>query len=214
MKLFFFDTETSGLPDYKQPSEMPHQPHIVELAALVYDDATGELEHTLHSIIRPDGWTIPDEVAAIHGITTERAMDEGRPEHEVLAEAIELHGRCDLRVAHNESFDQRIMRIAIKRFGDGRPGWQAYTQEHKDTIANAFKARPSYCTMKASTKPCGLPPTPAMVARGMRWNKNPSMAEAYKHFTGNDLADAHSALFDTRACVAVYFAMNPVRAVA
>ena len=196
---------------YKEPSEDPRQPHIVELAALLYDDQTGEQNGHLHSIIRPDGWTIPDDVAEIHGITTERAMDEGRPEAEVLAEFLELHSRCALRVAHNEAFDQRIVRIAIKRFGDRLPGWMGYSQERKDEMADVFKAAPKYCTMKAATKPCDLPPTPAMLARGMKWNKNPSMSEAYLHFTGKDLGeDAHSALFDARACAEVYFAMNPV----
>lgn len=214
MKILVLDSETQGFPLYKEPSEDPRQPHIVELAALLYDDATGELVDQMHAIVRPDGWTIPDEVAAIHGITTERAMDEGRPEHEVLAEALALHATCALRVAHNESFDQRILRIAIKRFGDGLPGWQGYTQEHKDAIADAFKESPKYCTMKAATKPCNLPPTPAMVARGMKWNKNQNLQEAHQHFLGQAFDGAHGARADAEACARVYFAMNPVAAVA
>jgi len=201
MNIIVFDCETTGLPLYKEPSEDPGQPHIVELAALLFDEDTGELVDQLHAIVRPDGWIIPDDVAAIHGITTERAMDEGRPEADVLAEFLELHSRCALRVAHNEAFDQRILRIGIKRFGDGKPGWMGYSQEHKDTIADAFKALPAYCTMKADAK-----------ARGVKW---PKLVEAYKHHTGKDLGeDAHSALFDARACAEVYFAMNPARSAA
>lgn len=194
MNIIVFDTETTGLPDYKQPSEMPHQPHIVELAALLYDDTTGEQVEQLHAIVRPDGWIIPDDVAAIHGITTERAMDEGRPEAEVLAEFLALHARAGLRVAHNEDFDQRIMRIAIKRVGAGA------TQEERDAIADAFKAAPKYCTMKTDAK-----------ARGVKW---PKLVEAYKHHTGRELENAHSALFDARACAELYFVMNPIAEVA
>ena len=194
MNIIVFDTETTGLPDYKQPSEMPHQPHIVELAALLYDDTTGELVEQLHAIVRPDGWVIPDEVADIHGITTERAMAEGRPEAEVLAEFLALHARCSLRVAHNEDFDQRIVRIAIKRLGAGA------TQEERDAIADAFKAAPKYCTMKTDAK-----------ARGVKW---PKLAEAHLHHVGREMENAHSALADARACAAVYFAMNPIAAVA
>lgn len=188
MLIMPFDTETTGLPDYKQPSEMPHQPHIVELAALLFDENTGDLVDQLHAIVRPDGWIIPDDVAAIHGITTERAMDEGRPENEVLAEFLALHSRCALRIAHNEDFDQRIVRIAIKRLGDGA------TQEERDAIADEFKAAPKYCTMKADAK-----------ARGVKW---PKLVEAYKHHTGNELVGAHGALADARACAEVYFAMQ------
>jgi DNA polymerase III subunit epsilon len=195
MLIMPYDMETTGLPLYKEPSEDPGQPHIVELAALLYDDTTGELVEQLHAIIRPDGWIIPDEVAEIHGITTERAMDEGRPEAEVLAEFLALHDLAMLRVAHNEDFDQRIVRIAIKRLGAGA------TQEERDAIADAFKAAPKYCTMKADAK-----------ARGVKW---PKLVEAYKHHTGKDLGeDAHSALFDARACAEVYFAMNPARSAA
>jgi DNA polymerase III subunit epsilon len=194
MLIMAFDCETTGIPDYKQPSEMPHQPHIVELAALLFDDATGELLEQMHAIVRPDGWEISEETTAIHGITTERAMDEGRPEAEVLAEFLALHSRCALRVAHNEDFDQRIVRIAIKRLGAGA------TQEERDAIADAFKAAPKYCTMKADAK-----------ARGVKW---PKLIDAYKHHTGRELENAHSALFDARACAEVYFAMNPVRSAA
>lgn len=194
MNILIFDTETTGLPLYKEPSEDPGQPHIVELAALLYDDTTGELVEQLHAIVRPKGWIIPDDVAEIHGITTERAMDEGRPEAEVLAEFLALHARAGLRVAHNEDFDQRIVRIAIKRHADP-------DECNADAIADAFKAAPKYCTMKADAK-----------ARGVKW---PKLVEAYKHHTGKDLGeDAHSALFDARACAEVYFAMNPIAAVA
>jgi DNA polymerase-3 subunit epsilon len=208
MHIIFMDTETSGLPLYKDPSEDPRQPHIVEIAALLIDSETGAMLDSYHTIVRPDGWTIPDDVAEIHGITTERAMDEGVPEHHALHGYLDLHARAHLRSAFNESFDQRIVRIGIKRFGEGK------TQEDRDVIADAYKAFDVYCCMKASTRPCNLPPTPAMLKRGMKWNKNPTLAEAYKHFMGVDLQNAHSALADTRACADIYFALNPVQAVA
>ena len=71
----FYDTETSGLPLFKEPSEDPRQPHIVQLAACLVDLDTGQTVSSMDVIVRPNGWTIPDNVAAIHGITTERAMN-------------------------------------------------------------------------------------------------------------------------------------------
>jgi len=197
MLIMVFDTETSGLPLYHEPSEGDNQPHIVELAALLIDEETGEDVDTFHCIVKPNGWTIPDEVVAIHGITNERAMDEGIDEAEALENFLAIHKLCGLRVAHNEPFDARIARIAIKRFG-------GETQEERDAIADTFKSAPRYCTMRASTKACALPPTEAMLAKGMRFNKNPSLAEAYRHFTGEDLQGAHSAMADARGCAEVY----------
>ena len=74
--LFFYDTETSGLPDWKSPSEAEHQPHIVQAAGAIVDSESRETIASVEWIAKPDGWVIPDEVAAIHGITTERALQE------------------------------------------------------------------------------------------------------------------------------------------
>jgi DNA polymerase III epsilon subunit-like protein len=203
MKPLFLDTETTGLILYKEPSEDPRQPHIVEIAALLHDDA-GQLVETFHAIVRPDGWTIPDDVAEIHGITTERAMDEGIPEAEALSLFLELHTRADIRVAHNESFDARILRIAIKRYGAGE------TQEDRDALADAFKAAPKYCTCNSAKPIMRLPATEKMVASGKgHWFKPPTMQEAHTHFLGKPFDGAHGASADAKACAAVYFAMNP-----
>lgn len=58
----FFDTETTGL----------KSPHIVQLAALLTEEDGRECAR-LNVIIQPEGWTIPDEAAAVHGITTDIA---------------------------------------------------------------------------------------------------------------------------------------------
>ena len=215
MKALCYDTETQGLPLFNEPSEDPRQPHIVEIAALLFDDA-GQKIDSFHTIVRPDGWTIPDEVAAIHGITTERAMDEGIPEHQALAGFLAMHARADIRVAHNESFDARILRIAIKRFGYGASGLEQLTQDHRDLIADQFKARPAYCTCTAAKPIMKLPPTEKMMASPRFRNsfKQPNLQEAHKYFMGMAFDGAHGALADAHACARVYFAMNPVEAVA
>jgi DNA polymerase III epsilon subunit-like protein len=211
MKIMAFDTETTGLPDWKQPSESPQQPHIVEIAAVLYDD--GQHAASFHAIVRPDGWTIPDDVAAIHGITTERAMDEGIPEHQAIAGFMAMHARGDIRVAHNESFDARILRIAIKRFGHGMHGWDCLTQEERDAIADAFKAAPSYCTCTNAKPIMQLPPTEKMAANPRFRNsyKPPNLQEAHKHFFGAEFEGAHGAMADAKACARIYYAMNPAK---
>lgn len=207
MNILVFDTETTGLVLWHQPSEAPQQPHLVEIAALLFDGTT-EIDR-FHAIIRPDGWEIPEEVSKIHGITTERAMDEGIPEAEALAGFLALHARADLRVAHNESFDQRILRIAIKRFGTGASGWDMLTQDERDAIADAFKAHPAYCTCTAAKPLMKLPPTEKMLANPRFRNsyKQPNLQEAHQHFLGEPFDGAHGALADAEACARVYFAL-------
>ena len=190
----FYDTETTGLPDFKAPSESAHQPHIVQLAALLVDMDTRETIQSMDVICRPDGWTIPDEVAAVHGITTEHAAEVGIPEHLAVSMFMELWaGRA--RVAHNEQFDARIVRIALMRF-------------HSEEAADIWKSGPTEGTARLATPICALPPTEKMKAVGRFHHKTPNLGEAYRHFTGKELENAHSAMADVLACRDVFFAIK------
>lgn len=80
----FFDTETSGLPRWKEPSESPDQPHIVQLAAELVDLETREVLESMDVIVKPDGWTISAEMTAIHSITQEHALEVGIPEKDAI----------------------------------------------------------------------------------------------------------------------------------
>lgn len=192
--LLAYDTETTGLPDFRAPSSSEHQPHIVQLAAILVDMDTRTTVQSMDVIIQPDGWTIPEEVSRVHGITTEHAQSVGVPEAMALDMFMSLwSGRP--RVAHNESFDARILRIALKRFRD-------------DEAADAWKEGKAECTARMSTPLCALPPTEKMLAAGRRHYKTPNLTEAYRHFTGRELENAHSAMADVRACLAVYFSIK------
>ena len=89
MNLLFFDTETTGKADFTAPPDAPHQPHLVELGALLVSDQGRELAR-LEMLVRPDGWTIPADATRVHGITTERAAREGLPLEEVFAAFLAL----------------------------------------------------------------------------------------------------------------------------
>ncbi len=183
MKLFY-DTETTGLPDWKSPSESEHQPHIVEIGAALLDDELNIIEQ-YEAIIKPDGWEISEQMTAIHGISHERAMDEGICEKEAVEAFLALHEKGLLRIGHNVSFDDRILRIAFKRY-------------FNDELADAFKLAPKFCTMWESKQ---IVKAPFKDKKGV---KNPNLAEAYKFFTGEDIADAHRAMGDVMSTVAVY----------
>ncbi len=197
----FYDTETTGLPLFSEPSEDPRQPHIVQLAAVLADLDTRQTLASMDVIIRPDGWVIPDDVAAIHGITTEKAMDLGIPESLALDMFLGLWGER-LRIAHNESFDARIVRIAMKRFHDPRDPSLVIPP------SDMWKAQRAECTARMSTPILNLPPTEKMIAANRRHAKTPNLREAYQHFTGKELENAHSAMADVQGCMAVYFAIK------
>lgn len=182
-----FDTETTGLPLWRDPSDHPQQPHIVQLAYLVLRPDGTEVA-AVDRIVKPDGWTIPEEVAAIHGITTEKAQDLGRPAREVMDEYLAHHGVIAQRVAHNVSFDDRLLRIALLRHGLTKQDIQA------------IEDRPKFCTMQAASGIMKMPPTAKMAAAGFTKPKPPKLAEAIQHFFGEGLPGAHDAMVDVRAC--------------
>lgn len=186
----FYDTETTGLPVWNEPSEAECQPHIVQLAALLVDLDTGDTVQNMNVIVRPDGWDIPAEVSDIHGITTEYARAVGIPEQVAVGMLFDLWA-CRLRVAHNQSFDARIIRIASKRY------------LHEGQI-NAWKEGAAECTGLLAKPIMQLP------SKGRAGYKMPKLSEAYEHFVGEPMpADtAHTAIGDTEACLAVYRAIR------
>ena len=176
----FFDTETTGLPDWKQPSESPEQPHMVQLAAHLVDLDSRKIIQSMDVIIKPDGWVIPEETVAVHGITTEYALEVGIPEKQALEMFLSISGGRK-RIAFNTTFDNRIIRIATKRFCDEEVQEKWHEGEYE-------------CAMIASRKIMG--------------GKQPTLEEAYRHFTGKEIENAHTALADTNACMEIYFAIE------
>lgn len=195
---FFYDTETTGLPLFNQPSDHPDQPHIVQLAAALVDLDTRETVASLDVVVRPDGWTIPDEVAAVHGITTEHAAAVGVPESLALSLFLELWGRRT-RIAHNEQFDARIIRIAQHRAGE----------LESDLVA--WKNGVAECTARKATPVVKCPPTAKLIAAGRNHYKTANLGEAVQFFTGKPLVNAHSAMADVKGCMDVYFAIQDLQ---
>lgn len=182
--LLGFDTETTGLPQWQEPSGGENQPHLVQLGAVLVDSESRKEIAALDVIIRPDGWVITPEITEINGISQERAMDEGIPEDEALDMFIDLYRQCCLRIAHNMTFDNRLIRIAMKRFRDE----VIPTPEWKDKSLY-------YCTLVNARKIMG-------------GNKGHTLTEAYLYFTGKTLEGAHSAMPDTLACMEIYWAIK------
>jgi DNA polymerase-3 subunit epsilon len=195
--ILFYDTETNGLPQWNLPSEDPSQPHITQLAAELCDESNGNVIASMDVLIKPDGWTIPSNLAEMTGITTERAISEGVDLSDALRQFTDMWKRVALRAGHNESFDARMLRIEYFRELD-----------HDDPFHDIWKAAPAFCTQAKSTKIINLPPTAKMLAAGRKHAKSPNLAEAYEFFTGKKLESAHNAVVDLRATKAVYYGIK------
>jgi DNA polymerase III epsilon subunit-like protein len=184
MKYLFFDTETTGLPkNYNAPvKDVDNWPRLVQLAWIL-TSASGEVEERFNCIIRPDGWVISEQAAAIHGITQAVAEMSGVP----IAGALKRFARllydkgCTV-VAHNIYFDYKVVGAEFERLG-----WPV-----------SFGGVPMICTMEASTNFCQLPNN-----NGYSSYKWPKLQELHRKLFAMDFTEAHNAAADidaTRRC--------------
>lgn len=111
-KILFFDTETTGLPakGANWEDDFNEFPHLVSIAWVINDAL-------YHFIIKPNGWEIPAESTAIHGITQERANKEGVELKSVLKAFFSSCKRADFIVGHNIYFDTSIIKSEVMRLG-------------------------------------------------------------------------------------------------
>lgn len=198
MPTLYYDVETQGLPPRGYGAPIEAWPHIVQLGA-VLADGEQELE-VIDTLVLPDGWTIPEQVVAIHGITTERCAAEGRPIADVMADLIRLADAADLVVAHNRKFDHLMVKVALRRLFPTPEG----EEEPADGPRARWRSKAGLCTMEAMTPICRLPATQKMVRAGFDKFKAPKLIEAYRHCFGEDFEGAHDALTDVRACMRVH----------
>lgn len=181
----FFDTETTGLPrSWKAPLEdLSNWPRLVQIAWLLFD-AEGREVNRENAIIYPEGFTIPAGAAQVHGITTEKAIFEGLPLVKILEAFQDQLQMASHVVAHNISFDEKIVGAEFIR---------------KD-MNNPLPFRNRICTMKSTTNYCRI--------KNQRGNKWPKLAELHKKLFQEDFDDAHDAMADIYATAKCFWELR------
>lgn len=171
-----FDTETTGILDYRAPITAEHQPDVVQLCAWLADK---EKIYSKLSVYVHADTEIPKGAFDVHRI--DRAMTERvgvsrlRACHMLSAFA----SKADLLVGHNVEFDIKIMMAAMHREGGS---------------GKALK-KPSFCTMKTATELCQIPNLNR--PGSYKW---PNLTEAYcKLVDPRGFSGAHDAEADVGA---------------
>ena len=179
------DTETTGKArDFKSPaSDLENWPRIVQLAWAAYDAEGAEINSAC-STIKPDGWTIPDEAAAVHGINTDAAILNGIPIAEALEDLRAIVAKCQVLVAHNIGFDYPVVSAEFLRLDDSVP------------LAEMKRC----CTMAIGTDLCKLP--------GRYRFKWPRLDELHSFLFGVAPEQLHDAMADVTSCAKCFFEMR------
>ena len=180
-----FDTETTGFPrNWKAPAtDVDNWPRAVQIA-WIESDARGQTIAEVSHIIRPDGFTIPADVVRVHGITTERARRVGVPIREVLTALSAAARRQSAAVAHNISFDEKVVAAEFIRA----------------RLPNPLDRLRRICTMQGSTAHCRLPGH-----GGYKW---PNLSELTEHLFGTQPETVHEATADARTCARCFFELK------
>src|ERR1700761_6991813 len=168
MRVVLYDVETTGLPLWDKPSNHPEQPHIVQYCSITFDSDTGEELDFYETLVRPRGWVVPEAMTKIHGISHDAALASGIDEVMVARQFYASAVKADRVSAFNVEFDNRIMRIAMKRNGIPTAALDEFSEMLK------YK---KHCLMLQARPICRLPPTMAMIKSGRKTWKSPSLKE-------------------------------------
>jgi len=181
-----FDTETTGLGNA----------YITQLGWVIYDLVQNKIIQQYDSYICiPPLVTISEKAIELTGITREKC-DTGVDICNALIMFYHACMSCDIIVAHNLSFDIRMINLEIKR---------NYTTLIKtcpdlDEIFN----KTTYCTMLRGITVCNI------TQQNRQTLKRPKLLELYKALFGTDdeVLNFHNAMIDTLVCMQCYLFMQ------
>jgi DNA polymerase III epsilon subunit-like protein len=182
VKALIFDTETTGMVQFRKPPEDPSQPDLIQLGMLLVDTVDWKPRARNSLLVQlAEGVRIEPAAKEAHGISEEDCACYGVAPIVACSLFNQACLQADIIVAHNLSFDASIMKTALHRIGN---------KPHR------MDGRQLVCTKEASTDVLKLPGK-----YGYKW---PTLAEAYRHYTGDEIEGAHDALVDTEACLQVF----------
>jgi DNA polymerase III epsilon subunit-like protein len=172
MRLLLFDTETTGLPKSRESAIklQNNWPHIVSIGWIVMEDLN--IIKKEYYLVKPE-WDIPDDASKIHGITKEKAMEEGLPLSEVINKFIAEP--YDIMIAHNMNFDLNVLINAI--IWDLKLPFIPFTK--------------TFCTMEF------MKPIMKLTYANNRGIKSPKLSEMYEFITKKKPENLHNSLVDT-----------------
>jgi DNA polymerase III epsilon subunit-like protein len=185
MKALIFDTETTGLfkffhKHHVRPEQMKPYPWIIEYFGHVVTD-DGEVNSEEDFLVRPGALNLIDEtITRITGLKPEDVADQ--PMFEAYADRVLAQVEsAEAIVAHNLSYDMRMLEVDFKRVGK----WEQ--------IKEALAGKRLICTVEQSEH-----------YKGHRLN----LSALHEHLFGKTFEGAHRARADVGALTACYLEMR------
>lgn len=201
MRVLVFDTETTGLPEgYPSFYDTAKWPHVVQLSYCLYDCTLNKIIiENDHIISIGNDVVISPKSIEMHKITKEISQNKGIP----IERALESFNVCvqtaDILMAHNFSFDKRMLIVEHIRSVNRAQTIRNYTLKNQKQLFSSHKRE--FCTMKESKDFCNIKAISSK--NGEEYIKFPSLSELHQKLFGflPDQMSIHNSLIDVRLCL-------------
>jgi DNA polymerase III epsilon subunit-like protein len=180
-------------------------PHVVQFSYIIFDTESNEIVKIKDCIIKvPDGFTIAEENAKIHGITTEISLTKGIDLKPVLEEFFADFDTSDHIVGHNVSFDINMIKAEIQRLIMNSLNLNEVIklQEYLTKINTSTKF---YCTMQETIELCAIE---LKDKYGRPYKKFPKLVELYQKMFGVTPRGLHNSLNDVIVCLRCFIKLK------
>ena len=197
-RIFFFDTETTGLPTrnkysktkFYQPEEIDKfdSSRIVSIAWIIYND-NDEIIIKKNFIVYPDNFVSHPQALKVHGITNDIAMNKGISIKTIFNEIKKDLQNCHSLNGYNVNFDYNVLLSECYRY-------------HDKELINMIKNKNVMCTQQYALKKYNYN-IPA------RRKFYPRLEEVYRHvFNNSDFNTSHDAFDDTLRCSQIFITLK------
>lgn len=193
-----FDFETTGLLRFDLPADDPAQPRIASIAAVMLTDVDAEPVVKVDCMIKPDGWTMPDELVEElnTGLYQSVLEEQGIPIADAMDQFLAAMDEAEVLTSYGITFDTKMLRGELRRLD--RP--------------DLFGTKPEFCLMRSATKLC------KEAGLNLPGRRNAKLTAACETLLGRTHDTAHTAMGDTlvaadlyRHCVRVGCAQPKIR---
>ena len=191
MKILVFDTETTGLPErvnnkYPNIENTDKWPYVIQLSYILYDTELQTMIEYQDNIIKlAPNIKISSESTKIHGINRSLSNRKGIPITDAINSFIKTLAKADCIVAHNLSFDKRMIQVELFRL---------------DSI-DCFIGKDEHCTMKSNINYCAIE---KIGRNGDTYYKYPRLSELYHKMFGIIPKGTHNSMVDVLICLRCY----------
>jgi DNA polymerase III epsilon subunit-like protein len=201
MLILVFDTETTGLPKYKELSikTIKLWPHIVQFSYVLYDSDENKLTKMRDWIIKlPKNIEISKESTEIHGITNEISQKNGYNIQEIMPEIFRDFNQADQIVGHNLNFDLNMLKCEILRILINHKNNPVILNEFDEYHQILNSTKKFYCTMQETIEYCNII---SVDRNGMEFQKYPRLSELYQKMFKENPKNLHNSLNDVVVCL-------------